>query len=264
MTTEAILRPARRVATQAIAALQNGRPTSLQRHASALRMRPPLPTQLVSGSTFIAESKSDSVSATLRTINASEQPPERFVACTIQTPGLGPKLRIARSVLDGRDDVSWNLGAEAVGDMLARNLRVVKHSPIIFTVGEGDEEAAILSDRIVKSSTAFQLIEDILSASGLTKSGQGIKMVLPTGTRPIEIETLGFCHPRITELVAQIGTLLHPSLHLWSPAKSDTVQITRVHAHINAEGVSPMGSLRSTEKLISILGLTKFAAYLLD
>lgn len=246
--------PVREMASRAIVALGNGRPGRSERIASLLGMGRGI-VQAVAGGTFVSQEGTCALSARLDMVNPTDAPPKRFPTCTVEVEDHPLRLRIDRDVIDGDASVLWPRDAGSIGDALARNMRLLKHAPWQLTDDpEGDAPSEIVCDDGSSLTNAFRLMKDVLAASGITADGASLKVVLPTGSRPAVIEPIGFETDGIPALVRTVSPLLAPSLQIWSPASGGSIRVSRVHARATSEGVSPMESLRATDRLIALLG----------
>lgn len=254
MTGADTLIPIREAASRAIVALGNGRPGRSDRIASLLGSGRGI-VQAVAAGTFVSQARTCGLSATLSMVNPNSAPPRRFATCLVELDDHPLRMRIDRDVIDGGESTVWGRDAAGIGDALARNMRILKHAPWQLTDDpDGDDPSEIVCDDGSSLTNAFRLMKDVLAASGVTKEGASLKVVLPTGSMPVVIEPSGFETDGIPMLVRTITPLLSPSLQIWRPGSAGSVRVSRVHARASSEGVSPMESLRATDRLIALLG----------
>lgn len=258
-----VLLPVREMASGAIEALGNGRPTGPERVGALFGAGRGI-VQATANSVFASRSRTKALSAVLSMINPGDTPPNRFASCLIELEDHGIRLRMDRDVIDAEPGDRWSHDATFVGDALARNLRLVKHAPWQLTDDpDGDDPSEIICDDGSSLTNAFRLMKDVLAASGITQPGASLKVVLPTATMPALIEPIGFATDGITALARTVTPLLSPSLQIWRRASGGTIRVSRVHTRASAEDASPMESLRATDRLIALLGADRMHGVIL-
>lgn len=262
MTPDDLLAPVREAASRHLVVLANGKAPATRRLLARIGLAPALPTQVASGHSFVAELGGASTSATLSIVNRHD-PALRFVTCRIDGDGALPIL-MDRNVIDEVEDDVWRAPSDAVGDALARNLRLLKHAPWHSSDDpEGPAPTEILCDRPKELGVGFTLMKDILAASGRTGDDQFLSLTLPTGTRPLRIDHHGFESGDLETMTRMVSRFLPPSLQVWSSGATGAKRVSRVHARASAAGCSPMESLRAADRLVSILGETRMRNILL-